>query len=228
MLSEEDSQRAFQDYLTDAQRRLAHDQQFPDEPKQIRPGEDISVIDNKVQVGGHIAVMSINERLLSTLMQKNPELSFALEESFPFKSTYGDAAPLGPIMELHASDGPGAFTAERAAQALDYWRTATQQLLADPEVADSPTALKSWSHNATAAANLLIAHNYSAEAEQAYRLSNQLWPGNVESAAALSDLLARTGRMEESQQLAEEFNRKFPGQRADFERLQVNFKFTGP
>src|SRR5712664_4390170 len=44
-LTEEDSQKAFKDYLTDAQKRLEHDQQFPDEPKQIRPGEDIRVTD---------------------------------------------------------------------------------------------------------------------------------------------------------------------------------------
>ena len=36
-LTSEDSQRTFQDYMADAQKRLLHDQQFPDEPKQIRP-----------------------------------------------------------------------------------------------------------------------------------------------------------------------------------------------
>jgi hypothetical protein len=159
-------------------------------------------------------------------MQKNPDLSFALEESFPFKSTYAEAAPLGPIMELRAPEGPKAFTADGAGQTLDYWRSTTQQLLADSEVADSPTALKSWSHNATAAANLLLAHNFNAEAEQAYRLSNQLWPGNVESATALSELLARTGRVDESRQLLEEFARKYPEQRADLERLQSDFRFS--
>src|SRR5437899_5063592 len=103
-LTEEDTQKAFKDYVTDAQKRLDHDQQFPDEPKQIRPGEDIRVIDGKVQVSGQVAVMAINERLLQTLMSKNPDASFAIEESFPFKSTYAGAVPLGPIMELRATD----------------------------------------------------------------------------------------------------------------------------
>jgi hypothetical protein len=228
MLTEEDSQRAFQEYVADAQRRFTHDQEFPEEPKQVRPSENISVIDNKVQVGGQISVMAINEKLLWTLLQKNPDLSFALEESFPFKSLYGDAAPLGPIMELRTPNGQTAFTTERATQALDYWRATTEQVLADPEVFGSPAALKSWSHNATAAANLLLAHNYNAEAEQAYRLSNQLWPGNVESAAALSELLARTGRADESHQLVEEFARKYPDQRADLERLQTSLRFSAP
>ena len=40
-LTSEDSQRMFQEYIQDAQKRLDHDQQFPDEPKQVRPGENI-------------------------------------------------------------------------------------------------------------------------------------------------------------------------------------------
>src|SRR5439155_5980414 len=71
-LTQDDSQRAFQDYLADAQKRLQHDQEFPDEPKQIRRGEDVRLVDGKVQVSGQIAVMAINEKLLQTLMDKNP------------------------------------------------------------------------------------------------------------------------------------------------------------
>ena len=68
----EDSQRAFQDYMSDAQKRLAHDQQFPDEPKQVRPGEDIRGTDGRVQVSGQVAVMAINEKLFQMIMDKNP------------------------------------------------------------------------------------------------------------------------------------------------------------
>jgi len=125
-LTEEDSRQAFKDYLTDAQKRLEHDQQFPDEPKQVRPGEDIRVTDGKVQVSGQIAVMSINEKLLQALMEKNPNLSFAIQESFPLKGTYADALPLGPLMELRAQDGQNTFTPERAAQSLSYWRNMAQ------------------------------------------------------------------------------------------------------
>ncbi len=51
-LTEEDSQRAFREYVTDAQRRLEHDLQFPDEPKQLRFGEEVKMVDGKAQVGG--------------------------------------------------------------------------------------------------------------------------------------------------------------------------------
>src|ERR1041385_8954226 len=35
-LTQDDSQHAFQNYITDAQKRFQHDQEHPDEPKQIR------------------------------------------------------------------------------------------------------------------------------------------------------------------------------------------------
>ena len=188
-LSEEDSQRAFKEYTTDAQKRLEHDQQFPDEPKQVRPGEDVKWVDGRVQVSGQVAVKTINEKLLQMLMGKNPDLSFALQESFPLKGTYPDALPLGPLMELRAQDGQNTFTAERAAQSLDYWRDRAQQVFSDPEAVNPPSALKSHSHDAVSAANLLAAHHFTGEAEQTYRLGMQLWPENPESVGGLADVL---------------------------------------
>jgi predicted Zn-dependent protease len=172
--------------------------------------------------------MSINEKLLQILMAKNPDASFGLQESFPFKSTYADAAPLGPIMELRTPDGQNAFTPERAAQSLDYWRATTQQLLSDPTASASPTTLMTHSHDAVAAANLLAAHNYNAEAEQAYRLSSQLWPGNPEPVGGLSEILARTGRAEEAHQLLEDFASKYPDQRAAAETIRASWGIVTP
>jgi hypothetical protein len=69
-LSQDDCQSAFNNYVADAQKRFEHDQQFPDEPKQVRPGEDLKLVDGKFQVSGQVAVMAINEKLLQLLMQK--------------------------------------------------------------------------------------------------------------------------------------------------------------
>ena len=126
-LTAEDSEHAFQDYAADAQQRIQHDQQFPDEPRQVRPDEHIKVTDGHSTASGLDAVMAVNERLLQMLLEKNPNLSFALEESFPLKSTYADAMPLGPLMELRGQDVQTTFTAERAAQTLDYWNAATKK-----------------------------------------------------------------------------------------------------
>lgn len=219
-LTSEDGQRAFQEYISDAQKRLEHDQQFPDEPKQIRQGEDIKFTDGRIQVSGQIAVMAINETLLQALMAKNPGVSFALEESFPLKSTYEGAAPLGPIMELRAPDGQNALTVERAAQSLDYWRATTQQMLSDPEASSSPETLKSWSKMAVGQANLFAERNYTTEAEQTYRLSMEIWPRNIESVSGLSDVLLRTGRADEARRLLQEFASNNPDLNSELERLR--------
>jgi hypothetical protein len=227
-LSDEDSQRVFTDYVADAEKRLRHDAELPDEPKRVRPGENVHSVDGKTQVSGQVAVMAINEKLLQALMAKNPDLSFAIEESFPLKGTYADAMPLGPLMELRAPDGPNAFTSERAAQSLDYWRNTAQQILSDPDAGGSPEALKSYSHDAVAAANLLAAHDFSAEAEQGYRLAAQLWPGNPESVGGLADLLARGGREDEARQLLGDFARNYPDLRNDLERVSAAWRIVAP
>jgi hypothetical protein len=208
-LTSEDSQAAFQAYVAEAQKRFEHDQQFPDEPKQVRPGEDLKMVDGKLQVSGQVAVMSINDLLLQTLMQKNPELSFAIQESFPLKGTYPNAVPLGPLMQLNTTDP---FTADQAGQSVQYWQTAAQQALADPATANSEPALRSYSHDANAAAHLLAAHNFTAEAEQAYGVSAQLYPGNPEPVNGLADLLVQNGQQDQARQLMQDFARRYPDQ----------------
>jgi hypothetical protein len=221
--SEEQTQRAFGDYIADAQKRFEHDRQFPDEPKQVRPGEEIQFADgsnqdgapgtnHSIQVSGQVAVMAINERILQSIMDGNPGKSFALEESFPLLSTYPSAAPLGPIMELRAADGPNAFTSESASKALEYWRTTTQALTADSEAPEGSDVRKTYSHMASAQANLLANHNYTAEAEQTYRLAMEIEPSNQEAVYSLAGLLNTTGRSDEAHQLVDSFAREHPSQ----------------
>jgi hypothetical protein len=206
-LKEGDSQSAFQQYLADAQKRLTHDQEFPNEPKQIRPGEEIQMTDNRLQVSGQVAVMGINELLLQDFMNKNPDASFALEESFPLRSLYSNSVPLGPIMELRSQD---TFTSERATQVLDYWRGEAQQLLSDPDAPEGSDARKTYSKLISSQANLLADHHYSAEAEQAYRLAVQLEPSSPEAAYGLANILASTGRADEARQIVDSFQQRNP------------------
>jgi tetratricopeptide (TPR) repeat protein len=175
-LTSDESQRGFQNYLTDAQKRLQHDQQFPNEPRQIRPGEDVRMSENRVQVSGQVAVTAINEKLFQTLMDKNPNMSFAINQSWvPFQSTYANAVPLGPILELRNQEG---LTPERAVQAVDYWRTTTRQLHSDPEVTGSSPVLLAYGEMASNQAALLLERKYVAEAEQTFRMATELLPAN--------------------------------------------------
>ena len=194
-LTQEDSQKAFQDYLSDAQKRLQHDQQLPDEPKQLRPGEDVRVAEDRVQVSGQVAVMAINEKLFQTLMDKNPDVSFAIEQSFPFTSTYSNATPLGPIMELRVQDEQNSLTPERAAQSVDYWRAIAQQLLADPEAANSSDARKAYAKMASEQAALLLNRKYAAEAEQAFLIAIEISPSNPEAVFRYVNLLMGQNRL---------------------------------
>ena len=73
-----------------------------------------------------------------------------------------DIVALGPLMELNARDGQNTFTTERAQQSLDYFRSTADQIVSDPEAVNSPEVLKSYSHDAAAAAHLLAAHDFTA------------------------------------------------------------------
>lgn len=215
-LTKEDSQRAFQEYLADAEKRLRHDQEFPDEPKQVHPGEDIKFVDGvpqdsgqmklwsvneknqRVQVSGQVAVMAINEKLLQTLMQKNSDASFAMETSFPFKSMYAETSTLGPIMELRARDEQNALTPERAQQAVDYWRSIAQQAASDPEAGDSENFRKAYSKMAAEQAALLLNRKFTAEAEQAFRSAVEICPTSPEAVFRYVNMLVGQNRINDA------------------------------
>ena len=99
--SEEDSRRCFKEYLDEAQRRLDHDTRFPNEPRQIRPGEDVKIVDNRVTVSGQVAVMAINALLTKVMFDKNPDHEFYVEESFPLDWMYPHLSPYGIIMKIN-------------------------------------------------------------------------------------------------------------------------------
>jgi hypothetical protein len=202
-LTSEDSKRAFQEYTADARKRLEHDQEFPNEPKQVRPGEKLKNVDGHFEVSGQDAVMAINEKMFQLLLDKNPDVPFAIEQSFPFKSTYASATPVGPIMEVRVQDEQNALTRERAAQSVEYWRATTVQLLSDSEAADSREVRLSYSKLASSQADLLLNRNYTAEAEQTLRLATQIGPSSPEAVFGYVTLLTGQNRVEEAIPVAE-------------------------
>lgn len=202
-LSKAESDRAFAEYVDDARKRFEHDQQFPDEPKQVRSGEKVGMTDGKFQVSGQECVMAINEKMLRMLMEKNPEMSFAMEESFPFKSMMGNASVLGPIIELGVQDEQHALTREGASQAVDYWRATTQQLLADPEATGSHEVQMAYGKLISSQAGMLLDRGYLAEAEEAFVLANKMAPTSPESVFRYVNLLVDQGRVGEALPVAE-------------------------
>jgi tetratricopeptide (TPR) repeat protein len=116
----DDSQRCFTEYLNDAQKRLAHDSQFPGEPRQLKPGEDVHIVDNRVTVAGQVAVMAINGLLTKVMFDHNPQNEFYVEESFPLDWMYPHLTPFGVIMKINRQPLPD-LTEDILQRDHDFW-----------------------------------------------------------------------------------------------------------
>ena len=125
-----DSEKAFADYVADAGKRLEHDTQFPKEPRQIRPGEDVTKKGDSVQVSGQVAVMAINALIARTIFDRNPTKDFYLEESFPLDWMYPHLTPNGLIMKVNR-EPLSALPADVVRQDQDYWSAQCGRLLGD-------------------------------------------------------------------------------------------------
>jgi len=129
--TDEDLQKSFQDYKTDAQRRLAHDQQFPNEPRQIQPGEDVRLDANgQIQVSGQMSVIGVRELLTKIIFDKNPDHEFYIEESFPLDWMYPYLEPHGLIMKINRQPLP-ALSDEIVQRDHDYWTKYIQPMIGD-------------------------------------------------------------------------------------------------
>jgi beta-lactamase regulating signal transducer with metallopeptidase domain len=118
----EDSAKCFQDYVADAQRRM--------QEHKLKPGEDVKMVDGKVQVSGQVAVMSINGLITKVIFDRNPDRGFYVEESFPLDWMYPYLEPHGLIMKLNRQ--PLAQLPEEViARDHEYWRKVVGDMLGD-------------------------------------------------------------------------------------------------
>jgi tetratricopeptide (TPR) repeat protein len=118
--SNEDSQRCFNEYMADAQERM--------KKGALRPGEDVRVIDNRVQVSGQVAVMAINGLLTKVIFDHNPDNEFYVEESFPLDWMYPHLTPFGVIMKINRQPIPE-LTEDMARRDHDFWSQYSQRLI---------------------------------------------------------------------------------------------------
>jgi thioredoxin-like negative regulator of GroEL len=127
--SPDDSQRCFQDYLADAQRRL--------QLNQLKPGEDVHVVENRVQVSGQVAVMAINGLLTKVIFDHNPKNEFFVEESFPLDWMYPYLSPFGIIMKINRQPLPE-LTEEIVKRDHEFWKQYSKRLTGDIIDYDTP------------------------------------------------------------------------------------------
>src|SRR5258708_7193660 len=115
----EDSQHCFSDYIADAQRRLAINQ--------LKPGEDVKIVENRVQVTGQVAVMAINGLLTKVMFEHNPDHEFFVEESFPLDWMFPHLTPYGIIMKINRNPVPE-ITDEMVKKDHEFWSKFSDRL----------------------------------------------------------------------------------------------------
>ena len=98
-----DAANCFNVYYSDAKARLEHDQRYPNEPKQIRPGEQITLdsVKGTISISGNTAVMPVNGLLAQRIVEMNPTREIFVEESYPVDWMYPRLSPNGLIMKLN-------------------------------------------------------------------------------------------------------------------------------
>jgi tetratricopeptide (TPR) repeat protein len=127
----DDSQRCFQEYMADAQKRM--------QAGQLKPGEDVHIVENRVQVSGQVAVMNINGLLTKVIFDHNPKNEFFVEESFPLDWMYPYLTPFGVIMKINRQPLPS-LSADVLARDHQFWKQFSKRLTGD--IIDYDTPLK--------------------------------------------------------------------------------------
>ena len=120
--SDRDSAECFNTFYTDAKLRKEHDLLHPNEPPQVRPGEEINLDQARgtISVGGNTAVMSINGLITKVIFDNNPTNEFFLEESFPLDWMYPYLSPFGIIMKINREKLPE-ITEEMVKKDHAFW-----------------------------------------------------------------------------------------------------------
>jgi thioredoxin-like negative regulator of GroEL len=127
-----DSQDCFNQYISDAQRRLSMN------PPQRRPGEEVSIgADGRFQVSGQVAVMAINGLLTKVIFDHNPGNEFFIEESFALDWMYPYLSPYGIIMKINREPLP-MFTEDVLRRDHEFWMAYSKRLTGDFIDYDTP------------------------------------------------------------------------------------------
>ena len=127
----EDGARCFNDYMQDLQRRIPLNQ--------IKPGEDVKVVGNRMQASGQATVMAINGLISKVIFDHNPDNEFFVEESMPIEWMYPYLTPAGVIMKLNRE--PLAELPEDILERdHEFWKQYARRLCGD--IVDYDTSVK--------------------------------------------------------------------------------------
>ena len=126
-----ESQKAYEEYYEDAQRRA--------KLGQLKPYEDFRVIGDHIQVSGQGAVMAINGLLAKNIFDRNPSHEFYVEESFALDWMYPHLSPFGIILKINR-EPLKELTEEMLTKDHKFWRHYSERLVGDWIGYDTPVA----------------------------------------------------------------------------------------
>lgn len=199
--SQDDSNRAFQQYVTDIQ------------SGRIPPSGDVQIENGRVSVKGVQGVMAINGILARWIFEKNKDKhAFYVEESYVIPWMYPYLKPYGVIMKIEKNPLPSPQEnperwKEIIAQDRAYWDALSKDFLAREEFCRNNDAKKSFSKMRSAIAGLYLSRGLMDEAEYAFRQSLALCPESPEGCFRLADLYMQQRRFGEACQLMENYQR---------------------
>jgi tetratricopeptide (TPR) repeat protein len=195
--SEQDTQRAFQEYVNQVQSRQAHGEHLSDD-------EQVTIEGGAVQVRGVAGVMRINGILTKWIFDHNRDKhAFYVEESYVIDWMYPYLTPSGIIMKINHDPLPapekdpqlwtGIITRDRA-----YWDKLTEELKARPQFRGDPDAQKTFSKLRSAIGGIYAYRRMAAEAIYAFQQSLALCPESPEANFRLAQLYMELGHPEEA------------------------------
>lgn len=199
LLSEEDSNRAFQEYVKDVQSG-----RFPD-----NTGFNSTNGYCTLRYAG--GVMHINGILARMIFDRNKdEHAFYVEESYVIPWMYPHLRPCGLIMKLEKDplpspeQDPGLWDVIKARDRA-YWEGLTGELLSSAEFCRDHDAKATFSKLRCAIAGLYGARGLIAEAEHAFLQALQLCPESNEVSFRLADLYDHSGRPDAARKVMEDY-----------------------
>ena len=195
--TEQDSQRAFQEYVADVQAR----RQRGEPPN---PDEDVELEGGRVQVRGVKGVMNINAILCKWIHDHNKaKHTFYVEESYVIDWMFPYLQPYGIIMKINAEPLPApsadqALWAGIIAKDKAYWDKLVVEFTARPEFWRDNDARKTFSKLRSAIGGVYAYRKLYDEAKYAYRQSLELCPDSPEANFRTSQLYLETGHPDDA------------------------------
>jgi len=190
---QEDSARAFQQYVTDVQ------------SGKCPACADIKIENGRVQVSGVLGVMQINGILCKEIFDRNRKShDFFVEESYVIDWMYPYLEPYGFIMKLNKEPLPelAAGTVERD---RDFWKKNIPVIMENPGFKSSPVAQKAFAKLRCGIADVYVFRKQYKAAEACYEQAFKLCAYSEEVYSRFARMYEKRGQIKEAIGVIEKF-----------------------